>query len=112
MNEAFRRCASIAAALVPGGEETRAERAAIDQAAGLFDRIMAVVDLAVSDPAVPRALADSVRLAAVELVDWASEFAVLASSAASDRQLQARSPADRAGWARAAGEPLRTRTFA
>lgn len=87
MNEAFRGCASIAAALVPGSEKTRAERAEIDQAADLFDRVMAVVDLAVSDPAVPPALADSVRLAALELVDWASEFAVLASAAASDREL-------------------------
>lgn len=87
MSETFRRCASIAAALVPGSEEARAERAEIDQAADLFDRVMAVVDLAVSDPAVPPALADSVRLTAVELVDWASEFAVLASAAASDREL-------------------------
>jgi hypothetical protein len=86
MNEAFGRCASIAAALVPGGEETHLEMAEIDQAADLFDRVLAVVDLAVSDPAVPAALADSVRLAAVELVDWASEFAVLASAAASDTE--------------------------
>lgn len=83
----FRRCALDAAALAPNGNQQRETReaGAFDTTAERLERALSMVHLAVADTAVPSEVRDAVYSAALELFDWAPEFAALANAAAAAR---------------------------
>lgn len=83
----FRRCALDAAALAPNGNQQREtlEAGAFDTTAERLERALSMVHLAVADTAVPSEVRDAVYSAALDLSDWAPEFAALANAAAAAR---------------------------
>jgi hypothetical protein len=79
---AFRRCAFAATVLVPGTAAPTNGVPLMDEAAESFDRYLNVLQLAAADPAIPEALAETIRTAADALADWPPEFAVLGTASA------------------------------
>lgn len=90
---AFRRCAFAASVLVPGTTAPTNGVPLMDEAADAadsFDRYLNVLQLAAADPAIPEALAETIRTAADALADWPPEFAVLGTACAAEHDVAAR----------------------